>query len=158
MAGLIQGAAGELSPEVLQSKFQLPPNLQQAYERVVLAGMKVLFDKSTNDMVVEQIRAPGPIGEKLGRGVAGLVLTLYLESNQTMPPQVMIPAGCYLVAQAADFARKTEHVSVSNEDVAAGIQVMIETLMAKFGIDPTRVNAAAAQMQGGAAQPQGAAQ
>ena len=94
----------DLSAEQVSSQIKMPPELQEAYERVVLAGMKMLFDKNTNKLAVKQLQSmEGPLSERLGKSVAGLLAELFRQSNKTMPPQVIIPAGVELLMQAADF-------------------------------------------------------
>ncbi len=157
MPGIINSSRGAqdqelITPEKVQEGINVPPQLQDAYQRVVLAGMKVLFSKDTNSMVQEELAKPGPMGQKLGQGIAGLMLLLFQQSNKTMPPQLLIPAGSYLLAQAADYAKKTGQ-PVTNMDVAQGMEVMVDTLFSKFGVDPEKVMNAA----GGAQQQQPAA-
>lgn len=162
--GMARPQGEDLTLESVKQNIQMPPELQEAYERVVIAGMKVMFDKSTHRAMLREITKPGPMGDKLGQGVAGLLLMLFQESNKTMPPAVMIPAGVELVMQAADFVRRAELGTVTNDDIGRAVEVMITTLMSKFGADPARLEQAlnqfdnagvdaAAQQMGGAPAP-----
>lgn len=169
MEGLIQESMArpqgeELTLESVKQNIKMPPELQEAYERVVIAGMKVMFDQNTHRAMLREITKPGPMGDKLGQGVAGLLLMLVKEGNNTMPPAVLIPAGLELIMQAVDFVRRAELGTVTNEDIGRAAEVMITTLMGKFGADPARLeqvlnqfdNAgvdAAAQQMGGAPAP-----
>ena len=119
MEGMIQKEMArpegeELTPEVIQQNIKMPPELQEAYERVVIAGMKVMFSKETHRIMLKEMQQPGPVAERLGRGIAGLMLLLVKESNNTMPPQVIIPAGLELMMQAVDFMRKTGMGKITN--------------------------------------------
>jgi hypothetical protein len=152
----------ELTPESVSEGINVPPELQEAYERVVIAGMKVMFDQATHNLMLKELQKGGPLGQRLGMGVAGLLLLLFKESNETMPPQIIIPAGVELLMQAVDFLRKTEMEQVTNKDIGDGIEVMITVVLGKFGVAPdqleqmlnqydnTQVDAAAAQMGGAA--------
>lgn len=167
MAGIIQNNMArpdgeELTPEAVQQNIKMPPELQEAYERVVIAGMKVMFSKDTHRIMLKEMQKEGPIADRLGKGVAGLMLLLFKESNQTMPPQVIIPAGIELMMQAVDFMRKTGMDKITNKDIGGAMQVLMNTIFEKFGVDPNRfeqmVNQydnravdAAAQKMGGAA-------
>lgn len=169
MEGLIQESMArpqgeELTLESVKQNIKMPPELQEAYERVVIAGMKVMFDKNTHRAMLREITKAGPMGDKLGQGVAGLLLMLVKESNNTMPPAVLIPAGLELIMQAVDFVRRAELGTVTNEDIGRAAEVMITTLMGKFGADPARLEQAlnqfdnagvdaAAQQMGGAPAP-----
>lgn len=126
----------ELTTEAIKQNIKMPPELQEAYERVVIAGMKVMFAKETHRIMLKEMQKPGPIAERLGNGIAGLMLLLFKESNNTMPPQVIIPAGMELLMQAVDFMRQTGMEKPTNEDIGNAIQTMITVIMQKFGVDP----------------------
>lgn len=129
----------DISPESVRSEMRIPPELQDAYERVVVAGMKVMFSKETNKYVLSAIEGQGSNAEKLGGGVAELLIMLFAQSNKTMPPQIIIPAGTELVVQAADFVKKAGLMQVTNQDIGDGIQVMISLVMKAFGADPQKL-------------------
>ena len=112
--------------------------VQVPYQKVVLAGMKVMFSKETHEMVLEQMQASGPMGVKLGKSIAGLMLLLFQQSNKTLPPQLLVPAGAYLMAQAADYVKKSGQ-PVSSMDVAQGMEIMVDTLLHQFGVDPNKL-------------------
>ena len=132
-------AKSEISPEQVRKDMKLPPELQQAYERVVVAGMKMMFSKETNKYMLKQLEGEGSMAEKLGGGIAELMIALFLESNKTMPPQVIIPAGTELLVQAADFINKSGLAEVTNRDVGDGIQMMMSLIFRQFGIDPDKL-------------------
>ena len=123
----------DLTPENVQATIEMPPELQEAYDRIVLAGMKVLFNEGTNRELLKRIEGPGPIGIRLGKGMATLMLLLFKQSNETMPPNVMIPAGIYLLAQAADFLKRSEVEEIDNEDIGDAMVEYINTLITSFG-------------------------
>lgn len=129
----------ELTPEAVSENIQMPPELQEAYDRVVLAGMKVMFTKSSHKLMLKELQKPGPVGQKLGQGIAGLMLILVKESNNSIPPAVLIPAGIQLMMQAVDFMRQTGMEKVTNQDIGDGMELMIMTLMEKFGASPEKV-------------------
>lgn len=129
----------ELTPEAVSENIQMPPELQEAYDRVVLAGMKIMFSKDSHKLMLKELQKPGPVGQKLGQGIAGLMLILVKESNNSIPPAVLIPAGIQLMMQAVDFMRKTGMEKVTNQDIGDGMELMIMTLMEKFGASPEKV-------------------
>jgi hypothetical protein len=132
-------AQDEITPEQVRKDMKLPPELQNAYERVVVAGMKMMFSKETSKYMLQQLEAPGPMAEKLGNGVAELMIALFMQSNKTMPPQVIIPAGTELVVQAADFIKKSGLAEVTNRDIGDGVQIMMSQVFRQFGIDPDQL-------------------
>lgn len=141
----------------------LPPDLENAYQRVVVAGMKIMFSPETRDEVLKQIDGPGPMPEKLAKGIAGLMILLFDQSNKTMPPQVIIPAGIELLVHAGEFLDKSGS-EVSDQEIGTAISLMIQMLLKTFGIDPAKMMAklgqfdsAAGPVTGNAGQAPGAA-
>lgn len=132
-------AQDEITPEQVRKDMKLPPELQNAYERVVVAGMKMMFSKETSKYMLQQLESPGSMAEKLGNGVAELMIALFMQSNKTMPPQVIIPAGTELVVQAADFIKKSGLAEVTNRDIGDGVQIMMSQVFRQFGIDPDQL-------------------
>ena len=129
----------DLSVETIKENIKMPPELQEAYERVVIAGMKVMFSKESHKLMLDEIQKEGPIGQKLGMGIAGLMLLLVKESNNTIPPEVIIPAGVNLLSRAADFIRKSEIEKITNADIGNAMEVMISTILQKFGVEPEQM-------------------
>lgn len=157
MQGIIGNEMGDnLSPESIKSTVKVPPQFQDALDRIVLAGMKVMFDKSTHDLMLKELDGPGATGEKLGKGIAGLMALLWQQSNNSMPPQLIIPAMLILLAQAVDFMKKSGE-PVSEQDYGEATQVAVGTVLQMFNLDPNKVAAIGARgMQGaeGGQQPQ----
>jgi|TARA_R110000868_G_scaffold146174_1_gene366901 hypothetical protein len=144
MAGIIEQnmapAQGQaISPEAIKENTKMPPELQNAYERVVLAGMKIMFSEKTNQLVMKQMQGEGPVSERLGIGIAGLLATLFKESNKTMPPAVIIPAGVYLLAQAADFLKQSQIENIDDKAIGDAMQIFVETTIKMFGGDTDKV-------------------
>lgn len=132
----------ELTPEAVNQNIKMPPELQEAYERVVVAGMKIMFSKESHSAMLAEIKRPGPMGQRLGKGIAGLMTLLFNESNDTMPPAVVIPAGINLLMQAVDFLRKTGLAKPTNAEIGEGIEIFITTILGKFGADPAKLQEA----------------
>ena len=129
----------DLDTEAIKENIKMPPELQEAYERVVIAGMKVMFSKESHKLMLDEIQKEGPVGQKLGMGIAGLMLLLVKESNNTIPPEVIIPAGVNLLSRAADFIRKSEIEKITNADIGDAMEVMISTILQKFGVEPEQM-------------------
>lgn len=130
----------DISVDSVRSEMKVPPELQDAYTRIVKAGLKLMFDPSTRDQTIEFMDGEGNFPQKLGEGIAAVMSLLYRESNQTMPPQLIIPAGIELLVHAAEVAEKGGE-AIDAQVVAEAMGVYVESVMKQFGIDP-------AQMQG----------
>lgn len=139
----------DLTTDMVSKEIKMPAELQEAYERVVLAGMKLLFSKETNKAVIGVLQnQDGDLAERLGKSIAGLMAELYRTSNQSMPPQVIIPAGVELLMQAADFIRKSKLEPINNKIIGDAMDVMVTTVLQMFKLDPGKIVQFVDQKQG----------
>ncbi len=129
----------DITPEIIDQNIQVPDDLKEPYQRVVLAGKKIMFDKKSHQKVREVIQGDGPLGVRLGKGIATLMLMLYNESQATMPPAVIIPAGVNLLGEAVDYIRKTKMEEINNNVVAQAIQVFVEAIVQSYGGDTNKM-------------------
>lgn len=127
-----------LSPEAVKQNMNIPANLQNAFDRVSAAGMKIMFSKETNKLMLKGFD-PNKVAEQIGKGVVVLMATLLEKSNNTIPPQIIIPVGMYLIAQAADFYEKGGLADVTNEDIATATQIFLYEIIQKSGGDPDQM-------------------
>ena len=142
--GIIQDKMGrpegdDLTTSAVTDNIKMPPELQEAYDRVVTAGMKVMFSKESHRIMLQEIQRPGPLDKRLGRGIAGLMLLLFKESNGSIPPNVIIPAGVKLLMEAVDFLRDSGLEKPTNADIGNGMEIMISTILEKFGVPPEKM-------------------
>lgn len=129
----------ELTPQAVRSQMNLPPELREPYERVVLAGYKVLFSDETHDAIVDQLAGDGPIAQRVGEGITRILGMLFTESNGTIPPEVIVPAGIELTVAASDFLIKGGLEDMQPRDVGDAVGIMIQTVMQKFDVKPENV-------------------
>ncbi len=138
----------------------VPPDMQDAYDRIVGAGMKFMFDKSTHGEVIKFLTQEGTLDEKLSGGVFYLMMNMVKQSNGSMPQELIIPAGIDLILQAAEFAEQTGIDQVTPEIIANAIQKYVFMVAKKAGISEEQVmggiDKLQSQVEGGAAPaPQG---
>lgn len=123
----------------------MPKQFEQAFAQVVKAGMKVLFSDETHELMLDQMEQEGDLGENAGKAIAGLMALMFEKSNGTMPQEVIIPAGTYLLAQGADFIEQVTGEEFTPQIMATANQVMIDEIMKLAGIDTQKFHAAAEQ-------------
>ena len=141
---------GKLTPEALQSKMHLTPQKAQQLDRIVLAGKKVMFSEQSHSMMLDQLKAPGPISQKIGTGVAGLIGLLWQESQHSLDPSLLVPAGVVLCAVVAEFLRGAGQ-DVSDQEVGIAIETMTHAVLSAGGVDPDKLaNAGVRGAQGAA--------
>jgi hypothetical protein len=135
-------ASGDLSPEGVRNKLEIPDNLKDAYDRIVVAGMKVMFDKSTHEMALKAMQGDGPVEQRLAQGIAGLMGMLVEKSNKTMPPQLVIPAGIELLAAAADFIKQSGSEPIEDQQIGEAMALFVQLILEQSGVtDPAKMQA-----------------
>lgn len=144
----------EITVESVRSEMQIPKEMQDAYSRIVKAGLKLMFDPSTRAQTMEFMEGEGDFAQKMGEGIAAVMAMLFKESNETMPPQLIIPAGIELLVHAAEVADKAGE-DVSNEVIAEAMGTFVESMMRQFGMDPAQMQSMVSGLNSGE-KPQGA--
>lgn len=148
-----QGPQFNQNAELARMAQAMGPERQEAFQRVVLAGKRILYGKETQGMIDEFMSVDAPIEEKLGSGIANLLVMIDNKAQGNIPKDVMIPAGTLLLFDAADFLRQSgERISV--EQLGAAYEHLFYGLFAGYGAAPEQVDAALDQFgqQPGAAQ------
>jgi len=112
----------------------VPPQMRDAYDKVVVAGMKFMFDKTTHKYMQEMIQTEGPIDDKLAQGVFQLMKLLMTQSKGAFPQQLVIPAGIELMMHAADYAGQTGADEVTPELMAGAIQKFVLMFAKEAGV------------------------
>lgn len=138
----------DLTPESARAQMKLPDDLRQVYERVVDGGLKLMFSDQTREQTLQFMQGEGDPAEKMGEGVAAVMATLFKQSNNTMPPQVIIPAGVELLLHAVDVVKKSGG-QWSQDDTAESMANMVEAIFRQFGTSLDQVGGM--MQQGGAA-------
>jgi hypothetical protein len=136
--GAAPADGGSLTPEALQAKMHLTPQQSAQLDRIVTAGKKVMFSKDTHHLMLEQLDGPGTIGQKIGNGVAGLVALLWQESQRSIPPMLLIPAGVVLCAVVAQFLKQAGQ-GITDQDIGNAIETMTNMLLSASGTDPDKL-------------------
>ena len=130
--------SGAVTPDSVRAKMNIPSDMQKGYEAIVLAARKIMYSDQMKPQMMELLKGPGSMGEKIGKGVVALMAILWDQTNGTIPPQLVIPAATELVAEAADFLRKAG-MKVSGDDVAEGMATMVEEILGRAGVSPEQI-------------------
>ena len=122
----------------IQSKLDddMPEKLKPAFQKVVKAGMRFMFGDKTSKFAIEQIQKEGAVADNVAEGVINLMALLYKQSNNTMPGEVIIPAGLFIMYEAFDFIEGSGMKEISPNDVAVASHNVVMGIYAQFGGDP----------------------
>ena len=157
MAGLISTmqAEGKLQQIEQMVEQKVPPAKKDQFNRLVLAGMKVMFDKKSHKLVLQEIK-DDPI-QGAGEGVAKLMGLLSKQAKGKFPFELMMPAGMWLLCEALTFVERTGR-QVSDQDIAIATQALMNGLMNILGLDDQKLQSLLSNTKQVMADPQKRAQ
>jgi predicted nucleotide-binding protein (sugar kinase/HSP70/actin superfamily) len=117
---------------------KVPAQNKEQFDRVVLAGKKILFDPKFHQNM-ELVKNPesrkNPV-DTISTGVAGLMELIYLQSNKKYSPNAVIMGGCILMCEVLDFVERAYGIQVTNELVAQTWKMTMDKVMRRLGITP----------------------
>lgn len=128
-------AAGQLSEKIEPHIMDGVEN-KEALDQVLEQGMKLLFSKETHDKLFSQIRPEDQIeiADELGTAATNIMLIMYQKSGNSIPPEVIIPAGTVLLARAVDYINEAGIAQVSDEQFGDALNIFVDVIQAK--LDP----------------------
>lgn len=117
----------QLNPQELQGKIEVPAELKGAMERIVVAGKKLMYSQDVKAEFDEQFNPQNqdPMAEKLASTVFVVVGSLFGESNGTLPPQLLVPAGVFLITDLAQFVEESGMGNVEDSDLGQAMELFI---------------------------------
>ena len=114
----------------------LPAQHKDDYQRIVVAGMKVLFSQDTGHLLDQGIATHKA---NLGRGVIDgtkkLIATLYQESGQRMSVPMSVPAAITLMCFMLDHIESATGAKVDADMLGKMIQALTQEILGFFKID-----------------------
>ena len=132
-------------------KGKLDANMQEAFERIVIAGMEFFYrDDATHEMSLKFIEQAADIPAAVGEGVATIMVMLGQKSKNSMPWDAGIAAGYALVCEALDYLEQKGAVQVDGGVIDAAMQSYAENVMGLLGITDEQVSQMSAQAQAAA--------
>jgi hypothetical protein len=145
--------ATQINIDEIISQIEVPANLKGIYDKTVLAGMRIMFDKKSHHLMLEQMDKEGPVDQRLAAGIIGLMYMLWQKSNQTIPPQIIVPVTVVLTLRAFEFLQKSGEPGADAAALGEGLALAVSGIMAKFGVDEAQIEQMAQQAgkQGGLA-------
>jgi hypothetical protein len=111
---------------------EMPPKFKQAYQRVLLAAMKILFSKQANQQLL-----PSGDPRAQAKAVIDVVTTLYNESQGKMPAEIIVPVSVSLLMEAHKMLEKSGESKP--EDLGAAMELMLPTLLKNFGMPEDQI-------------------
>lgn len=133
------------------NKMQVPSNLKAIYDKCVLSGLRIMFDKNSHKMMLAELDKPGPMDQKLADGIITLMYMLWTKSNKTLPPQIIVPVTVTLTLRAFDFLQQSHDPQATKEVLGSAMEKATSGIMERFNVTQDQLRQAAH----GQAAPQG---
>lgn len=127
----------------------LPPKIQDAYGRILAAGLKIMFNPASNKKIFAGT-TQGDIPTRLALVTAAVINIISQESRRTMPVDAAIPAAITLYLNALDFLASAGALSVDGAVVQSGITELKGILEQQLQVGAQQGAQKAAQTQGAA--------
>lgn len=136
------GGAVNTKPILDKAYANIPPNLRPILDKIVLSGMRIMFDQSSHKMMLAELDKPGPLATRISNGVIALMYMLWTQSNKTIPPQLMVPGTLILTVKAFDFLQMSKDPEATKEVLGQAIEQAVHGVMERFGATPQAIAAA----------------
>ena len=118
----------------------MPPEMRDAYQRVVVAGKKMMYAPETAEAIHGIILDDKiPMANKLGEGVANLVVMMDNQGNGTIPKDVLVPVGVTLMFEAADYLFEVG-MEVTEGDLSDAMELMVYSIFEAYGVPQAEVD------------------
>jgi hypothetical protein len=118
----------------------MPPEMRDAYQRVVVAGKKMMYAPETAEAIHGIVLDDKiPMANKLGEGVANLVVMMDNQGNGTIPKDVLLPVGVTLMFEAADYLFEVG-MEVTEKDLSDGMEMMVYSIFDAYGVPQEEVD------------------
>jgi hypothetical protein len=117
---------------------KLPPQLQDGVQRIVVAGMKILYDRSTQSAVqkiYDAIAKGGFQPQAIATGMVNLLGMIAQGSKGKMPVHAAYPAGVILLTYVLDDLAQTRGLTITDQLVKDIGKHMAQLFVKAFGIN-----------------------
>jgi hypothetical protein len=115
-------------------KALIPPEQADAVQRIVAAGMKIMYSPGMREELAAEVKRDAPVPQKMARGVVGLMMTMDKQSKGGLPAGALFPAMLELMGEAAEtLTAAGQEVTQEdyNEAVRMGVVLIAQGLGAK---------------------------
>lgn len=146
-------AEQSINVDEIIGKIEVPDNMKGIYDKAVLSGMRIMFDKQSHQMLTEQLDKPGPLADKMVEGVISLMYMLWQESNHSLPPQIIVPVTVVLTLRAYEFLVQSGEPEATPALLGEAMSGAVTGIMERFGVSEDQLPGLVGQSQG-AQQPQ----
>lgn len=133
------------SPEDIETTLpkgasEATPEEQEAYERVVMAGMKALYDPGSHEQMMALLEKGAADPAKALASVAQTIIgTLDDQSKGTIPETVIIPAAVEILEHTGELADAASLFPVDEAVLNRAGQELLIGLGEQYGVGPEEI-------------------
>lgn len=121
----------------------IAPEVKDIVDRVVAAGMKVMYSPEMRDDIERALQSDAPVGQKMAENVVGLILMLD-QKSKGIPQAAIFPIAMKLLDEAADIMNAAGQ-PVTQEDYSDAARRMFVLIGQKLGVPDEELMSAAEQ-------------
>lgn len=153
MENAMQNGMVDVDAIISKVDANIPKNLKAIYDKSILSGMRIMFDKNSHQMFLDQLEKEGDMAQKMAEGIISLMYMLWTQSNKTLPPQIVVPVTVVLTLRAYDFLQKSGEPGADKAMLGEAVALATTGIMERFGVTedklPELVKAQQQPKQGG---------
>lgn len=113
---------------------------QEAYEKVIIAGSKILYDEQTNPGIMKMIEdGQDDMPNTLAQIVLMIFEQLDEQSNGQVPQQVIIPAASDLLIEVIELTEEAGIADIDDQTEIKATSIILKSLFDKYGVTEEEV-------------------
>lgn len=121
------------------------PEEQQAYDEVVLAGLRVLYTKGekgeegTHEHVMGMINSGSDPATTLARITALIIKDLDQQMGNAIPETVILPASMEIMDAVAEMAEAAGAFTIDADTAEVALDILVTDLGEAYNVDPEQI-------------------
>ncbi len=114
----------------------IPEDLQDDLERIVVSGRQVIYNKKTHKDIMNGMRDIDDPNDarKVALGVAAILTIINREAKTPIPVELMVPAGVLITVDVVRFLVETNRLDVDPSFTGNAVEDLLAALMQKMGL------------------------
>lgn len=113
---------------------------QSAYEKVVLSGMKIMYDNATHNGIMQMLTSgKADPAKAMANTVSMIIIQLDKKSGGKIPGVVILPAATELLGEVAQLAGKSKLFQVDERIANQAMQQLLMSLAQEYGMPPETI-------------------
>lgn len=116
-------------------KEQMDKTQSSNLDRVLNEGNALLFGEDTHYQLMDSLQGSKDIAGDLGNGAFNIMSMLLKESGNSIPGDVILPAGVILLARASEFLNESQTVQVTDDDFEEAAHLFTVKTMNAYDTD-----------------------